>query len=142
MNRKRFFSPAEWEVLQYIAAHHPVTAREVADHFAASHDWARTTVITMLDRLRDKGYLMRDESGPVHRYTPREPQNDMMQSMVRDFVQKALGGSVSPFVAYLGKEASLSPQEVEALRRIVQELDAVEKSDPPTPPEQEETGDA
>jgi predicted transcriptional regulator len=124
MNRKRYFSPAEWEVLQYIAAHHPVTAREAADHFAATRDWARTTVITMLDRLRDKGYLVRDESGAVHRYAPREPQNDMMRSLVRDFVQKALGGSVTPFVAYLGQEADLSPQEAEALRQIVRELDA------------------
>ena len=142
MNRKRFFSPAEWEVLQYIAAHHPITAREVADHFAATHDWARTTVITMLDRLRDKGYLVRDESGAVHRYAPREPKNDMMQSMVRDFVQKALGGSVSPFVAYLGKEADLSPQEVEALREIVRELDAADAAETKPAPEPEEPRDA
>jgi predicted transcriptional regulator len=126
MNQKRFFSPAEWEILQYITRRHPVTAREVAEHFAVTHRWARTTVITMIERLRDKGYLLRDESGNIHRYAPTEPQNDLMQGLVRDFVQKALGGSVSPVVAYLSKEANLSAEEVEALKQLVRELDAPE----------------
>lgn len=127
MNQKRFFSPAEWEILQFITGHHPITAREVAEHFAVTHRWARTTVITMIERLREKGYLVRDESGNIHRYAPAEPKNDLMQGLVRDFVQKALGGSVSPFVAYLGKEANLSAEEIEALKQLVRELDAQEE---------------
>ena len=129
MNKKRYFSPAEWEILQYISAHHPITAREVADHFATTNQWARTTVITMIERLRDKSYLKRDDAGSVHLYSPSEPPTDLMQSLVRDFVQKALGGSVSPFVAYLGKEAKLSAEEVEALKKIVRELDDTEEID-------------
>jgi BlaI family penicillinase repressor len=45
---------------------------------------------------------------------------------VRDFVQKALGGSVSPFVAYLGKEARLSPAELHELKQLVQGWEAQE----------------
>ena len=123
MNRKRFFSPAEWEILQFVTERHPITAREVADHFAETRGWARTTVLTMLDRLRTKGYVLRDESGPVHLFAPSAPKPDLMTSVVRDFVQKALGGSVSPFMAYLGKEAKLSPEELAELKRIVRELD-------------------
>lgn len=134
MNQKRFFSPAEWEVLQYISEHHPITAREVADHFATTHQWARTTVLTMIERLRDKSYLTRDESGGVHRYAPSAPKNDLLQNLVRDFVEKALGGSVSPFVAYLGNKENLSAEEIESLREIVREFDA---SDTP----QEESND-
>ncbi|HLK58742.1 MAG TPA: BlaI/MecI/CopY family transcriptional regulator [Chthonomonadaceae bacterium] len=135
MNRKRFFSPAEWEILQYVTSNHPLTAREIADHFAATHGWARTTVLTMIERLRDKGYLTRDESGSIHRYAPSAPKSDLMQGLVRDFVQTALGGSVSPFVAYLGKEANLSAEEVQALKQLVRELDVPEKK-------QEEKDDA
>ena len=123
MNRKRFFSPAEWEILQYVTEHAPITAREVADHFAETHEWARTTVLTMLDRLRSKGYLNRDDTGSVHLYAPSEPRNDLMTSVVRDFVDKALGGSLSPFMAYLGKEARVTPEELEELKRIVKSLD-------------------
>src|SRR4051812_16053713 len=105
MRRKRFFSPAEWEVLEYITGHHPVTAREVADRFAETHGYARTTVLTLMDRLREKGYLTRSKLTGVNRYAPSEPGPQLLQGLVRDFVQKALGGSISPFVAYLGGEA-------------------------------------
>jgi predicted transcriptional regulator len=129
MNQKRFFSPAEWEILQFITARQAATGREVADHFATTRGWARTTVITMIERLRDKGYLLRDESGSVHRYAPSEPKADLMRSLVRDFVQKALGGSVSPFVAYLGDEANLSEEEVAELRRVLSDLDSTQERD-------------
>ena len=124
MNRIRFFSPSEWEVLEYVTERHPITAREVADHFATTRQWARTTVLTLLDRLRSKGYLTRDDTGVVHLFSPSAPKSDLMSSVVRDFIQKALGGSVSPFMAYLGKEAKLTPEEVAELKRIVEALDA------------------
>ncbi len=123
MNHKRYFSPAEWQILEFVTAHGSVTVREAAEHFAASDGWARTTVMTMIERLRTKGYLTRDESGAIHRYAPSRPRSDLMQSLVRDFVEKALGGSISPFVAYLGDKTDLTADELAALRRIVDSLD-------------------
>jgi len=124
MRKPRYFSPAEWEVLQYIVEHHPLTVREVAAQFAPTHGYARTTVLTMMERLREKGYLTRGKVGGVNRYSPSEPKTDLLQGLVRDFVQKALGGSVSPFVAYLGKEARLNGEELRELKQLVQEWEA------------------
>jgi predicted transcriptional regulator len=127
MNQKRFFSPAEWEILQYITEHHPITVREVTEHFATTHKWARTTILTMIERLRSKGYLTRDESGSIHRYLPSHPKKELMQSLVRDFIEKALGGSLSPFMAYLGDEANLSSEELDQLKQIVRDLETAEE---------------
>ena len=91
MRKKRLFSPAEWEILQFITERHPVTAREVADHFAQTQGRARTTVLTLMERLREKGYLTRDKEGAVHRYSPSAPPRELLRGLVRDFVQKALG---------------------------------------------------
>ncbi len=49
----------ELEVLQYIADHHPISVREVAAHFAETSGQARTTLLTVMERLRAKGYLKR-----------------------------------------------------------------------------------
>jgi predicted transcriptional regulator len=119
MKKPRFFSPAEWELLQHLMERPPMTVREVTADFADSHGYARTTVLTMLERLREKGYLTRRKIDGVHHYTPNEPRSDLLQGLVRDFVQKALGGSVSPFVAYLGKEARVSPEERRKLKELV-----------------------
>ena len=93
----------------------------VPEQFAEQRGLARTTVLTVIERLRKKGYLTRRKEGGVNRYSPSEPKPDLMQGLVRDFVQKALGGSVSPFVAYLGKEARLKPEEWDELKQLVRE---------------------
>jgi predicted transcriptional regulator len=126
MRKPRYFSPAEWELLQYILEHHPITVREVAAPFAETHGHARTTVLTMMERLREKGYLTRRKVEGVNRYSPSESKTDLLQGLVRDFVQKALGGSVSPFVAYLGKEGRLNRAEFNELKQLVQEWEAQE----------------
>jgi predicted transcriptional regulator len=130
MRKPRYFSPVEWEVLQYILEHAPITVREVTAHFADSHGYARTTVLTLMERLREKGYLTRRKIEGVHHYSPSEPKPELLQGLVRDFVQKALGGSVSPFVAYLGKEARLKPEEIRELKRLLEEQEAEEKEEP------------
>ena len=129
MRKPRYFSPAEWELLQFIVEHHPITVREVAAQFAPTHGYARTTVLTMMERLREKGYLIRRKVGGVNHYSPSVPKPDLLQGLVRDFVQKALGGSVSPFVAYLGKEAHLNREELSELKQLVQEWEAQQEGE-------------
>ena len=114
----------EMQVLRYVAEHHPVSVRDVADHVAATSGKARTTVLTVMERLRDKGYLVRRKKGGVYLYTPKRSQAEVLRNLVADFVREALGGSVSPFVAYLAEEADLNPEEVRELRDLVADLEA------------------
>lgn len=114
----------ELEILQFIADRHPVTVREVAEHFAYTKGYARTTVLTVMERLRQKGYLTRKKVGSTYQYSPSQPKTALLQALVRDFVQGVLGGSLSPFMAYLAQEAELSDEELQELQRLVQELDA------------------
>lgn len=113
----------ELEVLQFIHDHHPATVRQVADHFAQSKGHVRTTVLNVMERLRKKGFLVRKKLGGSYQYSPKERKADFCNSMVGEFVQRALGGSVSPFVAYLVREAVLSKEEIQELKRLVAELD-------------------
>lgn len=114
----------EMQVLRYVADRHPVSVRDVADHVAATSGKARTTVLTVMERLRDKGYLVRRKKGGVYLYSPKRSQAEVLRSLVADFVREALGGSVSPFVAYLSEEADLNDEEVRELARLVADLEA------------------
>jgi predicted transcriptional regulator len=114
----------EMQVLRYVAEHHPVSVREVADHVAATSGKARTTVLTVMERLRQKGYLTRRRKGGVYLYSPKRSQAEVLRNLVADFVREALGGSVAPFVAYLAEEAELDDAEVRELARLVADLEA------------------
>ena len=114
----------EMQVLRYVAERHPVSVREVADHVAATSGKARTTVLTVMERLREKGYLARRKKGGVYLYSPKRSQAEVLRNLVADFVREALGGSVSPFVAYLAEEADLDDEQVRELSRLVADLEA------------------
>jgi len=122
-------SKAELKLLNYINDHHPSTVREVADHFAQSDAYARTTVLTLMERLRGKGHLVREQIDGLQRYSPAVPKESMEQSLVRDFVSRALGGSVSPFVAFLTREAKVTDEELDDLKRLVAELEKQRKEE-------------
>jgi Predicted transcriptional regulator len=113
----------ELEVLRLVAEHHPLSVREAADKLADTSGQARTTVLTVLERLRKKGYLTRRKTGGMNRYSPRVAMTHLVQSLIGDFVQGVLGGSVSPFVAYLGQRTELAPEELDELKRLVRELE-------------------
>ena len=124
MRSSQAISKAELKLLSYINDHHPITVREVAEYFAQSEEaYARTTVLTLMERLRGKGHLVREQIDGLQRYAPAVPKESMQQSLVRDFVSRALGGSVSPFVAFLAQEAQVSDEELNDLKRLVAELE-------------------
>lgn len=113
---------AELAILQFVVENHPVTVREVANHMAETTGQARTTILTLMERLRTKKLLTRRKSKGVNRYSPKVTKNELMNTLVDDFVDGVLGGSVSPFLAYLTDKASLDQQEIDELRRLVDQL--------------------
>ena len=121
---------AEMEILRYVADHHPVSVRNVADHVAETKGHVRTTVLNIMERLRKKGFLRRKKEDGVFQYSPTVPRTELLRSLVRDFVEKTLGGSLSPFVAFLAEEGKLNEGELAELKRIVRELESEQKERP------------
>src|SRR5262245_31849691 len=111
MRRKENLGHLELDVLRYVADHHPISVREVAAHFSSVSGQARTTVLTVMQRLRRKGYLARRKVDGVQRYSPTRDKAELLHSLVADFVDGVLGGSVWPFVAYLGGWGEVSRDE-------------------------------
>ena len=122
----RYLNPVgaqELAALQYIADNGPLTVREMTDQYGAIHGLARTTLLTTMENLRKKGYLVRSEGPHGFVYSNVAPKEQMLEGLVKEFVQGSLGGSLSPFVAYITNAKGLSKEEIEALKQIVNGLD-------------------
>lgn len=120
----------ELEVLRFAADRAPISVGEVAREFGARRGLARTTVLTVMERLRAKGYLTRRRANGVYRYSPRLNQSDVMSGVIADFVERSLGGSLSPFVAYLADTGRLGADEIAQLRRMIGMLEEQEGDAP------------
>jgi predicted transcriptional regulator len=120
---RRPLGAQELEVLRFIAEHAPISVGEVAEQYGLPRGLARTTILTMMERLRRKGYLTRKRAERAYRYSPGIAQSDVLRGLVRDFVEKTLAGSVTPFVAYLAEAKGLSAEELAELRRLVEAME-------------------
>ena len=117
----------ELVLLRHIADRGGATVGEVADAFGSPRKLARSTVLTMMERLRKKGFLNRRLAGGVYRYQARASSDELTRGAIRRFVDRNLGGSVAPFVAYLSESAALTEAELKELEDVVARLQSAKK---------------
>jgi predicted transcriptional regulator len=109
------------ELLLYIGERSPISVRDVAAHFEKEKGLARTTILTVMERLRTKGFLSRQKLDGIFKYSAKMEAGAVLSDKISDFVEKTLGGSVSPLLNYFSN-SKLSNQEIEQLRAIAARL--------------------
>lgn len=109
----------EIEVLKYVAQMGQTSVRDAATYFEEKSGLARTTVMTVLERLRKKGYLSRSKQNGLFVYAEKVETESVLKSRVGDFVEKTLGGSISPLLNYFAEQKDISPDELAKLQEIL-----------------------
>jgi predicted transcriptional regulator len=119
----------ELALLRHIADRGAMSVAEAVEQFGSERGLARSTVLTMMERLRKKGHLGRRLLDGIYRYRARSSSADLLKGAVRHFVEGKLNGSVSPFLAYLSESSDLSDEELRELEGIVARLNAAKRKD-------------
>ena len=120
----------ELRLLEHCTATGPITVREAAETFGKEQGIGLTTVQQMMERLRNKGLMTRERAGGVWVYRGVETRENLMKAVVKDFVERTLGGSLEPFALYLADASTLSGRQLEEVKRLAAQLSSdVEKSD-------------
>lgn len=121
--RENVLRGLELEVMRFVSANAPITVRDAAERFGEERGLARTTILTVMERLRKKGYLKRESVDGVFLYSPAVAEEKLMRGIVEEFVEKTLGGSLAPFVAYLNDARGLTPKELADLKAMVEDME-------------------
>ncbi len=117
----------ELTVLKTIWEHQPCTVQQVAKILGKRRGCARTTVLTVIQRLHAKKFLKRRKVGKVFNYVPTEGRNKVMSRLIGQFLDKVLDGSALPFVTYLTERKDLTLEQVAILRSIAKKLESRQK---------------
>lgn len=120
--RVKSIGDQELALLRFVSDHGPATVAQAAAGFGQPRGLARSTVLTMMERLRKKGHLSRRHVGGVYQYVPRTALGTAIRHAVQTFVDRTLGGSITPFVAYLSERESLSNEELAELEAVLARL--------------------
>jgi predicted transcriptional regulator len=94
------------------------TVRDVLEELRGSREIAYTTVLTVMDNLHRKGFLLRERDGRAYRYLPTFTRERYVAELMRD----ALASSTDPAATFLHLAEQLSEDESTALRTALRRL--------------------
>ena len=127
MNKNiRRLPDSELEVMQAIWACSPragentqPVSRGQIEEVLQDAEMAATTLLTLLSRLTDKGFVQTEKIGRSNVYTPLISQADYLASQSRSFLHKLCGGSLSTFASALC-DSGLTKEELDELRQLLE----------------------
>ena len=120
MNKNiRRLPDAELEVMQALWACEPPVSRNSIEVLLQDRDMAPTTLLTLLSRLTDKGFVKTEKIGRSNAYTPLISQADYLASQSRSFLDRLCGGSLSTFASALC-DSGLTKEELDQLRQLLE----------------------
>lgn len=116
-------SDAELEIMSIIwHVQHPILFAQITEELAKSgRCWQKNTLITLLSRLMQKGYLKATKQGRKNQYSPCITEQEFQSDQTKHFVDKIYQGNVSSLVAQLVQNDSLSESEYAELKKILEE---------------------
>ena len=97
----------------------PILSADLARRSEKKLKWKKSTSYTVLKRLCDKG-IFQNIDGTVTSLISRE---DFYSMQSEKFVEDTFDGSLPAFLAAFTARKELAPEEIEQLRRIVEEYE-------------------
>lgn len=115
-------SEAEYEVMNVLWEHSPLTAQEITERVPGERGWSSNTVKTLLARLAAKKSIAHEEDGRRYLYRPLVRQADYVAVESRRLMDRLFGGKLSPLVAHLAERNALSAEEVAEIQAVLKDL--------------------
>lgn len=109
----------ELEILKVIWLRGAATVREVYDDLSARRKIAYTTVLTMMGVLEHKGHLRRKAGERAYVYRPVAPQDQVVQGMVDEFVDRVFDGSAGSLLMHLVGARKIDPEELDEIEKLI-----------------------
>jgi len=97
------------------------TVRDVYEALLEHRKVAYTTVMTMMKILEQKKYLRKSQDDRAYLYRPAKPKKQVIQGMVREFVDRVFNGSAEPLLVHLMEDRKLSSKDLEEIARMIRE---------------------
>jgi predicted transcriptional regulator len=114
------------ELMEIVWAKGEVTVTEVRDALEEKRDLARNTVLTMMVRLEERGWLQHREQGRTFVYSAARPKAASLGMKVNQMVDRLFAGSPEDLVTALIEYRGLSSGESERIRKMIEQAETTQ----------------
>lgn len=123
MNNEQQLTVAEWNVMECLWEEAPRTGRECVIYLEKSIGWSRSTTLTMLRRMSEKGLIECRMAEGMNVYVPLLDRQDAVLRETDSFLDRVYRGSVSMLMSAITKKQTLSKEEIDELYLILQQAE-------------------
>lgn len=111
---------AELELMLIIwDAGKPISRIEIEERMDGSREVVPSTILSLLSRLEERGFVLREKRGKINYYSPLVEKEPYLKETGRNILQKMFGGSLANFAAALYTGEALSEADVEELQKFI-----------------------
>jgi len=115
-------SEAESVLLELLWGQSPLTAAELAGRAPSDRNWQLATVKTLLARLVAKRAIRAESDGRRFIYHPLVERDALAVEQAGRLVDRMFGGRISPLVAQLAEQRTLSRDDLDELEALIRTL--------------------
>lgn len=110
---------SEWYVLDCLWQQSPQTAMELVEALSRRIGWAKSTTLTTLRRMEEKGLLAGETVGRSRRFTPLVDREAVILRETSGFLDRVYRGSVGLMVSTMARRQALTEEDLDQLRAIL-----------------------
>ena len=122
--QSRLISDTELEILKVLWEEGPGTVRELQAHLdGLGREWAYTTTQTLLNRLRDKGYVQSAKRGRAFVFRPTVSRDQLLGKSLDDLASRVCDGEALPLMLNLVSSSKFTRKELKRFRALLDELE-------------------
>ena len=112
-------SEAEWNIMESLWEESPKVGSRIVADMAGRVGWSRSTTLTMLKRMTEKGLIACEDNGRMRVYVPLIERETAVKKETDNFLKRVYHGSASMLVSSFIKKQRLTTEELSELRQIL-----------------------
>ena len=92
-------SEAEWNIMESLWEESPKVGSRIVADMAGRVGWSRSTTLTMLKRMTEKGLIACEDNGRMRVYVPLIERETAVKKETDNFLKRVYHGSASMLVS-------------------------------------------
>lgn len=118
--KKSKLSEAEWKILSLLWEREPMTITNITAGLKEETGWSKSTVITLLGRMEEKGAVRYEQGKNARIYYSVLKREDAAVPETRSFLRRMYSGSLGLMLNSLIEQGELSDEEISELSDIIE----------------------
>ncbi len=129
MNNIRL-SDSEWKLMTELWPCPPKTLTNLTAALKESCGWTKSTVVTLLGRMVQKGAIYYEEGERARMYYPAVSRADLASTETDSFIDKVYGGNTGMLLSALVDGERLSDAELDQLHTLLDKAQSTREAQP------------